>query len=97
METLRGFDNITLFQKLKDCLADCLAGPALTIASKYSARSQNSYEAAMKDLLDKFEDQIELAGSNISSAVAALHSSAEHAKAILHSLNALHKMKDVFE
>ncbi|XP_059098948.1 uncharacterized protein LOC131893045 [Tigriopus californicus] len=93
MKTLRGYNSITLFQKLKDSLV----GPAHVMVSKYSCESVNSYDAAMQDLLDKFEDPIELAGSYIASAVAPHVSQPEHAEAIGHAFNALHNMRDVFE
>lgn len=93
METLRGFNQIALFQKLKDCLE----GPALELVSKYSGESRNSYDAAMLDLMDRFQDPVSLAGSYIISGIAPRESSAERAIAIDHSFDALYNMRDVFE
>ncbi|XP_059097671.1 uncharacterized protein LOC131891978 [Tigriopus californicus] len=93
METLRGFDQTTLFQKLKTCLA----GPALTLVSGYSSESTNSYEAAMKDLVDKYQDPITLAGSYINSGLKPRKTAAEQAEAIRNSFKALHNMRDIFE
>lgn len=93
MKTFRGFNYVILFQKLKNCLD----GPALELVSKYSCESVNSYEAAMKDLLFKFEDPIELAGSYLTDALAPRESLAEQCEAMRHAFNALHNMEDVFE
>lgn len=93
METLRGFNQAVLFQKLKDCLK----GAALTLVDKYSCESNNSYEAAMACLLEKYEDPITLAGSYISSGTSPRDSPAEHADAIRQAFNALTNMRDIFD
>jgi hypothetical protein len=94
METFRGCNRITLFHKLKDCLD----GPALEMVSKYSCESNNSYDAAMEDLMDRFQDPISLAGSYITSGIAASTVFSRSGKiAIDHSFDALYNMRDVFE
>jgi hypothetical protein len=93
MKSLPGHNNVLMFQKLKDCLED----PALSLVSHYSAVSSNSYEAAYKDLIEKFEDPIGLASCYITKATDKEQDQYEMADSILQSYNALHGMRDVFE
>lgn len=93
METLRGFNQTTLFQKLKSVLS----GPALLLVSRYSSESHNSYEAAMNDLIEKYQDPITLAGTYINNGIQARESAGEQAEAIRHAFKALSNMRDVFE
>ncbi|XP_059097309.1 uncharacterized protein LOC131891701 [Tigriopus californicus] len=93
MKTLRGFNQTSLFLKLKDCLA----GPALLMVSRYSCESDNSYAAAMNDLKEKFADPISLAGSYIASGTAPRDNLADQTDAIKQSFKALRNMRDVFE
>jgi hypothetical protein len=88
-----GYNEIIIFQKLKDCLEE----PALSMVSSYSAVSVNSYEAAINDLFEVYEDPIRLAGNYINRATQGSHDKFSMAEAILQAFNALHGMKDVFE
>lgn len=93
METLRSFNQTTLYQKVKSCLS----GPALLLVSRYSSESQNSYEAAMNDLIEKYQDPITLAGTYINNGIQPRDSPGEQAEAIRHAFKALSNMRDVFE
>lgn len=93
MSTMRGCTPIVMFQKLKNCLEE----PALGLVSKYSAGSANSYEAAMKDLVDKYEDPIGLASTYLKRAINGNQEPQKMADSMLQAYNALNNMKDQFE
>jgi hypothetical protein len=93
MKEYPGFNDLLLFGKLKDTLED----PALSMVSRYSSNSNNSYEAAYKDLVEKFNDPIGLAGSYINKAKSGHKDDFEMADAIHNSFDALHEMQDVFQ
>jgi len=93
MKTMPGFDDKSLFKKLKDCLD----GHALQLVSKYSAESNNSYDTAIQELLQRFEDPIGLAGCYMASATNRDQDEYEKADAMLQSYNALHGMRDIFD
>lgn len=93
MKTMPGFNEVSLFQKLKDCVD----GHALQLVSKYSAGSNNSYETAIQELYQRFEDPIGLAGCYMARATNRDQEDYEKADSMLQSYNALHGMRDVFD
>lgn len=88
METLPGCNMLSLFKKLKDCLE----GNAL-----HRASSIKSYDNAMQDLVNRFEDPIGLAGCYYREATNPNQDKFELADNILQSYSALNGMEDVFE
>ena len=92
MRSLPGFDNVKLFQKLKDCLSD----NALLLASKYTADSDNSYDCAIKDLMQRYQNPVRLAASYMKKMTTPGLSLYERAEQIKNANEAIHGMHDVF-
>lgn len=93
MKSMGGCTPKLMFLKLKDCLE----GSALTLVSKYSAGSDNSYEAAMKDLLDRYEDPIGLASKYLKRAINPHQDQGKMADAMIQTYDALNNMRDQFD
>lgn len=93
LESKPNFNRNILFKRLKEAVS----GPALALISKHPAHSIRSYKAALDDLIDRYEDPIQVAGYCIRNGTMAKGSKAEHLEAVKQSMSALHNMRKVYE
>lgn len=93
METMPGFCKIVLFQKLKSTLS----GRALKMLYRYSTHRKSSYDDAMKDLRDKFENPLNIAAHHIKRGLTKRKTNLEQLDAAQDALNALQNLKHIFQ
>ncbi|TRY79640.1 hypothetical protein TCAL_12074 [Tigriopus californicus] len=93
LESKPNFNPNVLFKRLKESVT----GPALALISKHPANVMKSYQRALDELIDLYEDPIQVAGYCIRNGTMSAGSPTEHVKAIKESMSALHNMRKVYE
>ncbi|XP_059084693.1 uncharacterized protein LOC131881760 [Tigriopus californicus] len=93
IESLPGSNSTILLKKLKACLS----GPALEMIQKYPSDAKTSYQLALQDLFDKYEDPSRIATLCVQKGTDPSPSDTEHVEAIRQSMSVLHNIRNVLE
>ncbi|XP_059085893.1 uncharacterized protein LOC131882680 isoform X2 [Tigriopus californicus] len=93
MEGLPGFSKIALFRKLKKAVSN----RALRTIYRFSSQRQDSYDNAMKELNNRFENPMNIAAYHIKRGLTKRPSNLVQLEAAQEALNALQGVKEVFQ
>ncbi|XP_059084680.1 uncharacterized protein LOC131881749 [Tigriopus californicus] len=93
MESLPGFNKISLFEKLKKALSE----RAFRLVYRYPTKREDSYDKAMQELKNKFENPLNIAAHLIKRGLTPRRTKADQLESVKASLNALQRVKNIFE